>query len=53
MKEDDPHSAARFVQMTMGSLKQVYDGIFNSNYTMINKLQWVLEGASLFIQVDQ
>ena len=39
--------------MTVVSLKQVYDGVFNSNSTMISKLQWVLEGAYLLIQVDQ
>ena len=35
----------------VGSLKQVYDGVFNSNTTTISKLQWVLEGAWLHIQV--
>ena len=53
IREHDPHSAACFVQMTVGSLKQVYNGIFNSNPTTISKLQWVLEGASLVIQVEQ
>ena len=39
--------------MTVGSLKQVYDGVFNSNPTTIRKLQWILEVACLLIQVDQ
>ena len=49
MEEHDPHSAACFIQMTVGSLKQVYDGVFNYNPTIIIKLQRVLEDACLLI----
>ena len=38
IKEHDPHCAACFVQMRVGSLKQVDDGIFNINHRTISKL---------------
>jgi len=38
IKEHDPYCAACFVQMRVGSLKQVDDGIFNNNPRMISKL---------------
>ena len=50
--EEHPHSDACFFPDDC-SLKQVYDGVFNSNPMMIIKLQWVLEGARILIQVGQ
>ena len=38
--------------MTVGPLKQVYDSVFNSKPMMIRRLEWVLESACLFTQVD-
>ena len=51
LQSNDP-SVACFVQMTVGLLKQVHDGVSNSNPMMMSKLQWVLEGACLVIQVS-
>ena len=47
IKEHHHHSSGCFVQMTVGLLKQVYDGVFNSNRRTLSKLQWFLEGARL------
>lgn len=53
IKEHDPRSAACFVQMTVGWLKQVDDGVFNANSTTISELQGVLICSSLLTQVGQ
>ena len=53
MEEHDPHSAACLIQMNVSLVKQVYDGVFNSNPTTISKLQWVLKRTGLFTQVGQ
>ncbi|MEQ2313176.1 hypothetical protein AMECASPLE_038982 [Ameca splendens] len=52
-KEHNPHSAAGFVQMTVGLLKQMFDGIFNSNSTEISKLKGLLIFYSLLPQVSK
>ena len=53
IKEHDPYGAACFVQMSVGLSKQVYDGVFTYNHKTISKLQWVLDGACLLVQVGQ
>lgn len=52
-EEHDPLSAFCFVTMTVGKLKQVCDGLFNYNPTTKSKLQWIVEGACLLIQMSQ
>ena len=44
---------AVLLQKIVGLLKQVYDGVFNSNPTTISKLQCFLEGACYLIQLGQ
>ena len=43
IEEHDSDSAVCFIQRTVGSLKKIYDGVFNSNSKTISKLQWVLK----------
>lgn len=53
MKECDIDSTVCFVKMTVGVLKQVYDGVFNSSSMVISKMQGVLIAAWLFGEVNK